>query len=64
MTHTIHPLDVILHKRDGLALTDAEIRAFILAIVQRMAERIAGEGSGVGVDGNLIRVDDGSDVAL
>ncbi len=35
MTHSIHPIDVILHKRDGLALTDAEIRAFILAIVQR-----------------------------
>ncbi|HTD95753.1 MAG TPA: thymidine phosphorylase, partial [Edaphobacter sp.] len=32
---TIHPIDVILHKRDGLALTDAEIRAFILAIVDR-----------------------------
>jgi pyrimidine-nucleoside phosphorylase len=32
MTHSIHPLDVILHKRDGLALTDAEIRAFIHAI--------------------------------
>jgi pyrimidine-nucleoside phosphorylase len=35
MTHSIHPIDVILHKRDGLALTDAEIRAFILAIVSR-----------------------------
>jgi pyrimidine-nucleoside phosphorylase len=39
MTHTIHPLDVILHKRDGLALTDAEIRAFILAIVKRTPRR-------------------------
>src|ERR1700756_2065981 len=28
---SIHPLDVILHKRDGLTLTDPEIRAFILA---------------------------------
>src|SRR3954451_10369422 len=34
-THTIHPIDVILHKRDGLDLTDKEIRAFIRAIVDR-----------------------------
>ncbi len=39
MTHSIHPIDVILHKRDGLALTDAEIRAFVLAIVHRTPER-------------------------
>ena len=32
---TIHPLDVILHKRDGLTLTDEEIQAFIRAIVDR-----------------------------
>jgi len=32
MTQPIHPLDVILHKRDGLALTDEEIKAFIRAI--------------------------------
>ena len=31
----IHPIDVILHKRDGLTLTDAEIQAFIRAIVDR-----------------------------
>jgi pyrimidine-nucleoside phosphorylase len=31
----IHPIDVILHKRDGHSLTDAEIRAFIRAIVDR-----------------------------
>jgi pyrimidine-nucleoside phosphorylase len=36
---SIHPLDVILHKRDGLVLTDAEIHAFIDAIVQRTPER-------------------------
>jgi pyrimidine-nucleoside phosphorylase len=36
---SIHPIDVILHKRDGLTLTDAEIRAFILAIVQRTPTR-------------------------
>src|ERR1700722_11044913 len=39
MTLTIHPIDVILHKRDGIALTDAEIRAFILAIVNRTPKR-------------------------
>jgi len=36
---SIHPLDVILHKRDGLTLTDAEIRAFIHAIVHRTPQR-------------------------
>jgi pyrimidine-nucleoside phosphorylase len=35
----IHPIDVILHKRDGLALTDKEIRAFILAIVERTEKK-------------------------
>lgn len=35
----IHPIDVILHKRDGLALTDDEIRAFIRAIVKRTPTR-------------------------
>jgi pyrimidine-nucleoside phosphorylase len=35
----IHPIDVILHKRDGLALTDEEIRAFIRAIVDRTPKR-------------------------
>ena len=39
MTQLIHPLDVILHKRDGLTLTDAEIRAFIHAIVHRTPQR-------------------------
>ncbi|MCU1247444.1 MAG: pyrimidine-nucleoside phosphorylase [Edaphobacter sp.] len=39
MTQRIHPIDVILHKRDGLALTDAEIRAFVLAIVKRTPRR-------------------------
>jgi pyrimidine-nucleoside phosphorylase len=38
MTQTIHPLDVILHKRDGLTLTDAEINAFIRAVVDRTPE--------------------------
>jgi pyrimidine-nucleoside phosphorylase len=31
----IHPIDVILHKRDGLILSDAEIQAFIHAVVHR-----------------------------
>ncbi|WP_158794716.1 thymidine phosphorylase [Granulicella sp. L60] len=36
---TIHPIDIILHKRDGLALTDAEIHALIRAIVDRTTEK-------------------------
>lgn len=35
----IHPIDVILHKRDGLPLTDDEIRAFVRAIVERTPDR-------------------------
>jgi len=31
----IHPIDVILHKRDGLALTDAEIQYFVRAVVDK-----------------------------
>jgi len=38
MTQPIHPIDVILHKRDGLSLTDAEIQSFIRAIVDRPPE--------------------------
>ena len=34
----IHPIDVIQHKRDGHSLSDAEIRAFIRAIVDRTPE--------------------------
>jgi len=33
----IHPVDVILHKRDGLALTDEEINYFVRAVVDRTA---------------------------
>ncbi|HUZ93390.1 MAG TPA: thymidine phosphorylase [Edaphobacter sp.] len=36
---TIHAIDVILHKRDGLALTDAEIQSFIRALVDRTPEK-------------------------
>jgi pyrimidine-nucleoside phosphorylase len=32
---TIHPIDVIQHKRDGLVLSDAEIQGFIRALVER-----------------------------
>jgi len=39
MSPTIRPIDVILHKRDGLILSDAEIQGFIDAIVQRTPER-------------------------
>jgi pyrimidine-nucleoside phosphorylase len=35
---TIHPIDVILHKRDGIALSDDEIQSFIRAIVDRTPE--------------------------
>ena len=34
-TAFMHPLDVILHKRDGLTLSDAEIEAFIAAVVSQ-----------------------------
>ncbi len=36
---SIHPIDVILHKRDGLALTDKEIREFVRLIVERTENR-------------------------
>jgi pyrimidine-nucleoside phosphorylase len=39
MTQLIHPIDVILHKRDGQVLTDTEIQAFIRAIVDRTPEK-------------------------
>ena len=35
---TIHPIDVIQHKRDGLVLSDAEIQGFIHALVIRTPE--------------------------
>lgn len=35
----IHPIDVILHKRDGLALSDDEIHGFIRSIVERTPEQ-------------------------
>jgi pyrimidine-nucleoside phosphorylase len=38
-SNPIHPIDVILHKRDGLALTDPEIQAFIRAIVERTPDK-------------------------
>jgi pyrimidine-nucleoside phosphorylase len=34
---TIHPIDVIQHKRDGLALSDGEIQGFVRAMVERQA---------------------------
>jgi len=33
----IHPIDVILHKRDGHALTDDEIQYFVRAVVEQTA---------------------------
>lgn len=35
MSRSIHPIDVILRKRDGRALTDKQIRGFLRAIVDR-----------------------------
>ncbi len=35
---SFHPIDVIQHKRDGLTLSDAEIQAFIDALVHRTSE--------------------------
>jgi pyrimidine-nucleoside phosphorylase len=35
MADKIHPVDVIIHKRDGLELSDAEIRSFIDGVVRR-----------------------------
>ena len=37
MSTIIHPLDVILHKRDGLTLAPAEIEAFVAAVVEHTA---------------------------
>jgi pyrimidine-nucleoside phosphorylase len=39
MAQLIHPIDIILRKRDGHVLTDAEIETFIHAIVDRTPER-------------------------
>ena len=39
MTQTIHPIDVLLHKRDGRVLSDAEIQGFIHALVHRTPEK-------------------------
>ena len=33
LAHSIHPIDVILHKRDGMALTDSEIQFFVRCVV-------------------------------
>lgn len=35
----VHPIDVILRKRDGHALSDEEIHSFIRAVVERTAEK-------------------------
>jgi pyrimidine-nucleoside phosphorylase len=35
MPSPIHPLDVVLHKRDGLALSETEIQAFVRAVVEK-----------------------------
>ncbi len=37
VTPPIHPIDLLRHKRDGLALSDAEIQYFVGAVVNRSA---------------------------
>lgn len=34
----VHPVDIILHKRDGLSLTETEIREFVRFVVERTPE--------------------------
>ena len=41
MSHTIHPLDVIIKKRDGLALSQPEIAHFIHAVVLNGEQKLA-----------------------
>lgn len=41
----IYPLDVILHKRDGLELSTVEIQQFISAVVRSDAAKLESEGS-------------------
>jgi pyrimidine-nucleoside phosphorylase len=36
---TFHPIEIIQHKRDGLALSDEEIQAFIRALVDRKTSK-------------------------
>jgi pyrimidine-nucleoside phosphorylase len=36
---TLHPIEVIQHKRDGLALSDEEIQSFIRALVDRKTSK-------------------------
>jgi len=37
MPTPIHPLDVVLHKRDGLILSNIEIEAFVRAVTEKLA---------------------------
>ena len=41
MSHTIHPIDIILHKRDGLELTKAEVEHFVRAVVLHGEQKLA-----------------------
>jgi pyrimidine-nucleoside phosphorylase len=43
LTDTIHPIDIILHKRDGLELSTAEIQALIDAVVLYGEHQIAAQ---------------------
>jgi pyrimidine-nucleoside phosphorylase len=52
---TVHPIDVIQHKRDGLALSDAEIQGFVRAMVERQGpgDAPADEPSGSPTDAQI-----------
>jgi pyrimidine-nucleoside phosphorylase len=43
LTDTTHPIDIILHKRDGLELSTAEIQALIDAVVLYGEQQIAAQ---------------------
>jgi thymidine phosphorylase len=43
LTDTIHPIDIILHKRDGLELSTAEIQTLIDAVVLYGEHQIAAQ---------------------
>ena len=47
----IHPIDVIQHKRDGLALSDAEIQGFVREPFAEIAAR-----SGVALETVIERI--------
>jgi pyrimidine-nucleoside phosphorylase len=45
MNHALHPLDIIIKKRDGHELTKSEIEHFIHAVVLNGEQKLAGENA-------------------